>query len=84
MSREWSYRRRLAAGISTPVLENLLRAAADAGAWGGKACGAGGGGCLAVLGPAERKEAIAAALASAGGQVLAAQPVAKPLEISVR
>lgn len=83
MSREWSYRRRLAAGISTPVLENLLRAAADAGAWGGKACGAGGGGCLAVLGPAERKEAIAAALASAGGQVLAAKPVGTPLEISV-
>lgn len=83
MSREWSYRRRLAAGISTPVLENLLRAAADAGAWGGKACGAGGGGCLAVLGPAERKETIAAALASAGGQVLAAKPVGTPLEISV-
>ena len=84
MSREWSYRRRLAAGISTPVLENLLRAAVDAGAWGGKACGAGGGGCLAVLCPAERKEAVAAALASAGGQVLAAAPTAQPLEISAK
>jgi D-glycero-alpha-D-manno-heptose-7-phosphate kinase len=83
MSREWSYRRRLAAGISTPVLENLLRAAVDEGAWGGKACGAGGGGCLAVLGPAERREAIAAALAAAGGQVLAAKPVGTPLEISI-
>ena len=51
MSREWSYRRRLAAGISTPVLEALCAAAAAAGAWGGKACGAGGGGCLAFLGP---------------------------------
>lgn len=83
MSREWSYRRRLAEGISTPMLEDLLRTAAGQGAWGGKACGAGGGGCLAVLCPAERREAVAAALANAGGQVLAARPTALPLEISV-
>ncbi|HEY7215015.1 MAG TPA: hypothetical protein VIC28_10320 [Thermoanaerobaculia bacterium] len=82
MSREWSYRRRLAAGISTPVLENLLRTAVGEGAWGGKACGAGGGGCLAVLAPAERKEAVAAALAGAGGTILAAAPTGRALEIS--
>ncbi len=81
MSREWSYRRRLTEGISTPALEDLLQAALQQGAWGGKACGAGGGGCLAVLGPAERKEAIAAALANAGGQVLAAKPTGRGLEI---
>lgn len=82
MSREWSYRRRLAEGISTPVLEDLLRAAAEQGAWGGKACGAGGGGCLAVLCPPERKSAIAAAMESAGGEVLAAAPTGRGLEIS--
>jgi D-glycero-alpha-D-manno-heptose-7-phosphate kinase len=81
VSREWSDRRRLAEGVSTPVLEELLRAASAAGAWGGKACGAGGGGCLAILGPAERREAIAAALESAGGKVLAARPVGSALEI---
>jgi D-glycero-alpha-D-manno-heptose-7-phosphate kinase len=82
MSREWSYRRRLAEGISTPVLEDLLLAAAAQGAWGGKACGAGGGGCLAILGPAERKSAIVAALERAGGKVLPASPTGLPLEIS--
>jgi D-glycero-alpha-D-manno-heptose-7-phosphate kinase len=82
MSREWSYRRRLAEGISTPVLEDLLQAAAAEGAWGGKACGAGGGGCLAILGPAERKSAIVAALERAGGKVLPASPTGLPLEIS--
>jgi D-glycero-alpha-D-manno-heptose-7-phosphate kinase len=82
MSREWSYRRRLAEGISTPVLEDLLQAAAAQGAWGGKACGAGGGGCLAILGPAERKSAIIAALERAGGKVLPASPTGLPLEIS--
>jgi len=82
MSREWSYRRRLAEGISTPVLEDLLQAAAAQGAWGGKVCGAGGGGCLAILGPAERKSAIVAALERAGGKVLPASPTGLPLEIS--
>jgi D-glycero-alpha-D-manno-heptose-7-phosphate kinase len=82
MSREWSDRRRLAEGISTPVLEELLRAAIGAGAWGGKACGAGGGGCLAILGPPERRTAITAALEGAGGKVLAARPTGLALQIS--
>jgi D-glycero-alpha-D-manno-heptose-7-phosphate kinase len=82
MSREWSHRRLLAEGISTPVLEELLRAAADAGAWGGKACGAGGGGCLAILAPPERRAAVAAALEGAGGKVLKARPVGTGLEIT--
>jgi D-glycero-alpha-D-manno-heptose-7-phosphate kinase len=82
MSREWSYRRRLADGISTPVLEELLRAAVSQGAWGGKACGAGGGGCLAILSPPDRRAAVAAALESAGGKVLPARPTGSPIEIS--
>jgi len=81
MTREWSYRRRLADGISTPVLEKLLRAAADHGAWGGKACGAGGGGCLAILCPPDGKAAVALALERAGGRILPASPTGKPLEI---
>lgn len=82
MSREWSYRRQLAAGISTPVLEKLLRVAASNGAWGGKACGAGGGGSLAILCPPERKSSIAAALQLEGGEILPARPVGTPLAIT--
>jgi D-glycero-alpha-D-manno-heptose-7-phosphate kinase len=82
MSREWNDRRRLADGISTPVLEELLRSASAAGAWGGKACGAGGGGCLAILGPPERRDAITAALESAGGKVLNASPTGLALQIT--
>lgn len=81
MSQEWSYRRRLAEGISTPALERLLAAAAAQGAWGGKACGAGGGGCIAVLCPPERKAAVEASLREAGSQVLATRPTGRPLEI---
>ncbi|HEY2740364.1 MAG TPA: hypothetical protein VGK45_18275, partial [Thermoanaerobaculia bacterium] len=81
MGREWSFRRRLAAGISTPLLEALVAAADTAGAWGGKACGAGGGGCLAFLCPPERRQEVAAALENAGGQVLTARPVGAPLSL---
>lgn len=81
MSREWSFRRRLAEGISTPLLESLLERAQVLGAWGGKACGAGGGGCLAFLCPPERKAAIGQALEVLGGRVLQARPTEEPLQI---
>jgi D-glycero-alpha-D-manno-heptose-7-phosphate kinase len=81
MSREWSFRRRLAAGISTPALEALVEAALAAGAWGGKACGAGGGGCLAFLCPPERRSAVTAALEQAGGRVLPTRPAGAPLRV---
>jgi D-glycero-alpha-D-manno-heptose-7-phosphate kinase len=78
MSEEWKLRRRLAEGISTPVLERLLELAAAHGAWGGKACGAGGGGCIALLCPPELRADLAARLAAAGGEVIPARPVAGP------
>jgi D-glycero-alpha-D-manno-heptose-7-phosphate kinase len=81
MGREWSQRRRLAPGVSTPELEELLRLARAAGAWGGKACGAGGGGCLALLCPLERKAAIAARLAAAGARPLPARPTGEPMTV---
>jgi D-glycero-alpha-D-manno-heptose-7-phosphate kinase len=83
MGREWEHRRRLAEGISTPVLEELARLALAAGAWGGKACGAGGGGCLAFLCPPDRKAEIASRLQEAGGLPLRARPTREPLLLSV-
>ena len=84
MSAEWRQRRGLAAGVSTPRLEQMLAAAVAAGAWGGKACGAGGGGCVAVLAPAERRHAVGEALTGSGGRLLSARPSAEPLSIDVR
>jgi D-glycero-alpha-D-manno-heptose-7-phosphate kinase len=83
LGREWSYRRQLAEGISTPVLEDLLAAARAAGAWGGKACGAGGGGCLAILCPEAKRAEVQEQLAKAGGVVLDARPTAEPLSVSI-
>jgi D-glycero-alpha-D-manno-heptose-7-phosphate kinase len=81
MSEEWRLRRRLAPGISTPVIEHLLELAEVGGAWGGKALGAGGGGCIAVLCPADRRAELATRLGGAGGQVLPAEPTARPLMV---
>jgi D-glycero-alpha-D-manno-heptose-7-phosphate kinase len=48
----------------------MLAKSRAAGAWAGKVCGAGGGGCLFVLTEPSRKAAVAAALAAAGARVL--------------
>jgi D-glycero-alpha-D-manno-heptose-7-phosphate kinase len=74
---EWQLRRQLADGVTVPAVESLLQLGRSLGAWGGKACGAGGGGCVALLTPSERRDVIARALAQAGGQVLAARPTAQ-------
>lgn len=82
MGREWSFRRRLAEGVSTPELEHLLESARRHGAWGGKACGAGGGGCLAVLCPPEHRTDVAVAVEQAGGRVLAVRPTGEALAVA--
>jgi|CXWL01.1.fsa_nt_gi D-glycero-alpha-D-manno-heptose-7-phosphate kinase len=81
MSDEWALRRQLAEGISTPRLEELLAIGLSAGAWGGKACGAGGGGSLAFLAPPKRRAGLVEALRSAGAQVLPARPTGRALEV---
>ncbi|TNF77008.1 MAG: hypothetical protein EP299_05000 [Acidobacteria bacterium] len=81
MSREWSCRRRLAEGISTPVVESLLERSMAAGAWGGKVCGAGGGGSIALLCPPERRQLVVESLVDGGAQVLPARPTGEALKV---
>jgi len=82
-SEEWGCRRQLAEGVSTAEIEALIRAAKEAGAWGGKAGGAGGGGCVVLLHPAERREVVQQAATAAGGEVLAARPTGEGLRLEV-
>jgi D-glycero-alpha-D-manno-heptose-7-phosphate kinase len=70
LAAEWENRKRLAPGVTTPEIDALLDAAIAAGAWAGKVCGAGGGGCLFGLVPPNRHAAVSAALAAAGARVL--------------
>ena len=79
VGQEWALRRHLADGVTVPAVESLLQIASSLGAWGGKACGAGGGGCVALLLPPDRREAVEQALRVAGGEVLSAPPTAAGL-----
>lgn len=70
---EWRARRRLAPEVAPDDLLQLIDALASAGATAVKACGAGGGGSVAVWHPPDRRDDVEAALAEAapGGSVLA-------------
>jgi D-glycero-alpha-D-manno-heptose-7-phosphate kinase len=67
---EWENRKGLAPGVTTPEIDAMLTAARAAGAYGGKVCGAGGGGCLFCLGDPDSLPAIRAAIAANGGRIL--------------
>jgi D-glycero-alpha-D-manno-heptose-7-phosphate kinase len=81
---EWENRKGLAPGVTTPTIDAMLAAAGKAGAWSGKVCGAGGGGCLFCIGPPEAVPAIAAALRAAGAKVLDCRVEHKGLKVETR
>jgi D-glycero-alpha-D-manno-heptose-7-phosphate kinase len=76
LGHEWQNRKALIDGISNPEIDAAIDAATRAGAWAGKVCGAGGGGCVVFLFPPEKREAITRALATVPGRVLDVAPVA--------
>jgi len=83
LGEEWDARRLLAPVVSTPTLERAIAAARQAGAWAGKACGAGGGGCVVFLSPAPKTAAVRDALARLGeGSVLQVRAENRGLEVS--
>jgi len=82
LAREWAARRLLAPVVSSPTIERAIRAALGAGAWGGKACGAGGGGCVVFLSAVDRTEHVRGALANLGeGEVLPVNVVNRGLHV---
>jgi len=70
LRQEWSFRRKNAPGISTPLIDRLIASARRSGAEAAKVCGAGGGGCVFFLVKPEAKAKVAATIASEGGTVL--------------
>lgn len=81
LADEWATRKQLAPGVTTPDIDQLLDRARQAGAWAGKVCGAGGGGCLFALAPPERVEAVKAVWRAHGAEVLEAAIEGRGLEI---
>lgn len=66
----WRCQKLLDATMATPAIRELEGAVRAAGAWGLKATGAGAGGCMLVLCPADRAERARAAARAHGGRVL--------------
>jgi D-glycero-alpha-D-manno-heptose-7-phosphate kinase len=67
---EWTNRKRLAPGVTTVAIDDLIARATAAGATAAKVCGAGGGGCLFCYGPPETRDAIHDALSAGGARLL--------------
>jgi D-glycero-alpha-D-manno-heptose-7-phosphate kinase len=70
LDEEWRARRTLAPVVSNERIEALIAAARRAGALAAKVCGAGGGGCIAMLAQPSRHPAIAAAMEAEGGAMV--------------
>ena len=65
----WQNKKRMAAGITNPVIDELYEAALAAGATGGKISGAGGGGFMTFYCPGATRHRVAHELCSFGGEV---------------
>lgn len=79
MNEEWEARRGLAEDVDCEEIQRVLRAAREAGAVGGKVCGAGGGGCMVVFAAAGRAVETRRAISATGAQVLDYEPYNKPV-----
>ncbi len=71
LREEWARRRRNSPGITTPLIDRLVRVTRHAGAVGAKVCGAGGGGCVVFLVERGAKRRVSAALEAEGARVIA-------------
>jgi D-glycero-alpha-D-manno-heptose-7-phosphate kinase len=80
---EWNFRRRNLPGISTPTIDRIIADTRRVGALGGKVCGAGGGGCVALVIEPDARARVESCVAAAGGQVLPIRIDRKGVQVKV-
>ena len=68
LNEGWMRKKSLSKAVSNPLVDTLYETSVAAGAWGGKILGAGGGGCLMVLAPVEKKASVRERLQSLANQ----------------
>jgi len=68
-------------GVSTEKLDKMCNAALDAGGYGAKLSGAGGGDCMIAIIPEEKREKIEQAIKNAGGAVIKVNPNAEGVRV---
>jgi D-glycero-alpha-D-manno-heptose-7-phosphate kinase len=67
INHNWELQQRLHPSVTNDVVDCIVAAGRRAGALAVKACGAGGGGCVAFLVPPEARHAVTDAVRAAGG-----------------
>jgi len=70
LNRNWAAQKLLDASVTNPQIEELFGLAEGSGAAAGKACGAGGGGCLLFLSEPGKREALAEVLHNRGARII--------------
>ncbi|HWQ69324.1 MAG TPA: hypothetical protein VN494_05115 [Patescibacteria group bacterium] len=66
LNRDWEIRRRALPTMSSPAIDRLIHSLKRAGALGARVCGAGGGGCLALIIKPEARATLTALAQTAG------------------
>ena len=82
LREEWKSRRSNAPGITTPLIDKLIAVAGKNGGRAAKVCGAGGGGCVLMMVEEGAREAVAHAVAEAGGRILPLRVAREGLRIT--
>jgi D-glycero-alpha-D-manno-heptose-7-phosphate kinase len=82
LQEEWKLRKSNYAGISSPLIDRLVSAAARNGGRAAKVCGAGGGGCVIFMVREEAKQRVAEALRGSGARLLPLRVARQGIAIS--
>jgi D-glycero-alpha-D-manno-heptose-7-phosphate kinase len=80
---EWNWRKRSLPTISAPVIDRIISSAMKKGAVAGKVCGAGGGGCVALLIEPDARAHVEDAVVAAGGELLPMKVDRRGVQVSV-
>lgn len=70
-----------ALGVSTKKLATMIYAAKDAGAYGAKLSGAGGGDCIITVAPEDKRQSVETAITQAGGEIVSVKTNAEGVRI---
>lgn len=84
LREDWSNRRKNAPGISSALIDELVRVTRRAGALGAKVCGAGGGGCVFFLVERGAREKVIRAIEQAGATVLPVRVAEQGVRVQVK
>lgn len=70
LAEHWEHQKALDSSVTSPDIDQLFEVAIRAGALGGKACGAGGGGCVLFHAADDKEHLVRRALIEAGAQMI--------------